>query len=768
MQIALPPHARANKGRAWPRVRRNVSRARGDVWHLCERAESFGACSRRVLVFWTLSRLLIVSNRLPVTVRVERNDVLVESSSGGLATAMRGPHTTMDSLWIGWPGDLSRLSAEQRARIDAQLAEQRTVAVTLSTQEVTRYYDGFSNSVLWPLFHYLMDKVHLDARRDWEVYRKVNQRFADAVAELYRPGDVIWIHDYQLALVPQLLRARLPNARIGFFLHIPFPSSEVFRLLPWREAILRGLLGADLIGFHTASYRHNFAFSAARVIGLDPEVDEIVYEDRVVRLGVHPIGIDAAAFAELADDESVRVEAREIHGPNDLSLALGVDRLDYTKGIPRRLLAVEQFLERQKDRASRFRYMQLAVPTRERVEAYGEFRRTVNELVGRINGHYGSLASAPIHFLHRAVTPSQLSAMYRAADVMVVTPLRDGMNLVAKEYVASRTDDTGVLILSEFAGAADELTDALLVNPYDIDSVAHALARATEMPREEQRKRMSALRRRVLDYDVHAWARDFLKALSGEKPARPATVRPGEDLVARLREAPRLSLFLDYDGTLVDIANRPDGAVPDQELQQLLIALSARPGTEVNVISERTPKDLDELLGELPVRLHAEHGFWSKTADGWKPRGDPESSWKLGVLTVLRAFAARTPGSFVEEKSTAASWHYRLSDLELASARVREIRLALVDELRAHDLELLAGTKVLEVRRRGVNKGTIVAAAPADALVVVAGDDRTDEEMFAAAERRGCSVHVGGGATSATFRLSSPAEVRRILRALLE
>ncbi len=497
-----------------------------------------------------------------MTVRVDRQDVVVEPSSGGLATALRGPHARMDSLWIGWPGDVSRATPEQRAELDAQLTKMRTVAVPLSAQEVSRYYDGFSNAVLWPLFHYLIDKVHLDARRDWEVYRAVNERFADAIANLYRPGDVVWVHDYQLALVPQMLRARVPCARIGFFLHIPFPSSEVFRALPWREAILRGLLGADLIGFHTASYRHNFAFSAARVIGLEPDLDEVPYEGRLVRLGVHPIGIDAKAFSELADAEPVRREAREIRdGSDGRALALGVDRLDYTKGIRRRLLAIERFLDRERDRAKRFRYVQLAVPTRERVEAYGDFRRTVNELVGRINGQHGSLAMSPIHFLHRAVTAEQLSALYRAADVMVVTPLRDGMNLVAKEYIASRNDDTGVLILSEFAGAADELTEALLVNPYDLDSVAHALARATAMSLDEQRRRMRALRRQVFEHDVDAWARGFLDAL-GQEPREPAatarmpTRPPPSELADVLLHASSLAFYLDYDGTLVDLANR--------------------------------------------------------------------------------------------------------------------------------------------------------------------------------------------------------------------
>lgn len=702
-----------------------------------------------------MSRLLIVSNRLPVTIK---GDTIMQSS-GGLATAMRGAHETLDSLWIGWPG------GECDAATTERLRAMRAVPVTLNAAQVTGYYDGFSNGVLWPLFHYLIDTVELDAQRDWEAYVEVNRRFADAVVEQYRSGDRVWVHDYQLALVPQMIRERIPDARIGYFLHIPFPSSEVFRLLPWREQILRGLLGADLVGFHTASFRHNFAFSAARVLGLEPEVDTVAFEDRIVRLGVYPISIDVAAFESLARDPEVLAAAREIRAANaGHRLVIGVDRFDYTKGIPRRLLAFERLLQQTKEPV---RLIQLAVPTRENVDAYAELRRTVNELCGRINAQHGTVSSVPIHLLHRSVPPKELAAMYLAADVMLVTPLRDGMNLVAKEFVASRVEEGGVLVLSEFAGAADELTDALLVNPYDLDSVASATLRALSMDARERTARMRALRAHVRAHDVHAWANSFLEDLTPEPVPRATVDPPSRSVLEQIASAERLALYLDYDGTLVGFAPTPELAAPDAELLSLLTRLTERRSTEVNIVSGRLRDDLDRFFGTLRVALHAEHGFWHRSPGGdWRPSRDADLGWKRDARAILDRLSRQTRGAFVEEKTASIAWHYRRVDPELASARLRELRLALFDLARANGLELLHGDKVIELRVAGIHKGLAVRPDPSARLVAI-GDDRTDEDMFAALPPGSIAVHVGRGETRAPFRLPSPREVRALLSALV-
>ncbi|KYF56948.1 glycosyl transferase family 1, partial [Sorangium cellulosum] len=686
-----------------------------------------------------MSRLLIVSNRLPVTVHVDQGDVSVVPSAGGLVTAMRSPHERHGGLWLGWPGDVSCLGAAQRAALEEQLRQLGTVPVHLTPVEVKRYYDGFSNGVLWPLFHYLTEKVHLDARRDWETYREVNERFTEAIVAQHRPGDRVWIHDYQLTLVPAMLRQRIPDARIGFFLHIPFPAAEVFRSLPWREQVLRGMLGADVVGFHTASYRYHFVYSAARVLGLDPDLETLAVEGREVRLGVHPISIDVDEFVRLARDEEVRAEARRIRErAQGRKIVLGIDRLDYTKGIPRRMLAIERFLEREPEPRSKVRFIQLAVPTREKVDAYADFRRTVNELVGRINGSYATLDDVPIHFLHRSMPMSEVVALYLAADVMMVTPLRDGMNLVCKEYVASRIDDTGALVLSEFAGAAAELIEALPVNPYDIDSVAATIKRALVMPPSEQRVRMQALRRRVVTHDVHRWAHRFLNDLERACSAAPEvgaarrrTDAPQLNTIASARSAPSLVVMLDYDGTLVPLAPMPELAPPDEELIADLRELAARPRTQVHVVSGRPREDLDRWLGELPICLHAEHGFFSRAAPGepWVALREASLDWKPRVRDILQGFVDRTAGSFIEEKVASIAWHYRSADPELASQMAREVPAKLEEVLRERDLELIPGRKVLEVRLRGVNKGAIVprvlATVPPEAMVVALGDDRT-------------------------------------------
>ena len=469
------------------------------------------------------SRLLIVSNRLPVTAAVDDGRIQLADAGGGLATGLGGWHGQTEALWIGWPGDVSQADPAERESLRRQLRDQRVEPVFLSSDEVDLYYDGFSNRVLWPLFHYQIDRVPVDPT-GWEAYRRVNEIFADTVAKTYQSGDAIWVHDYQLMLLPWLLRQRLPDARIGFFLHIPFPSSEVFRVLPWRREILRGLLGADLVGFHTREYLRHFATSLQRIDGIEMRDDRVHLEDRAVRLGVFPMSVDTPAFEALARDPQVAAEAAAIReDAGGRRILLGVDRLDYTKGIPRRLLALDRMFAKEPALRDAVRYIQIAVPSRGKVDSYQLFRREVEEAVGRINGASATLRSTPVHYMHQSVSRRQLVALYCAADVMIVTPLRDGMNLVAKEFVASRVDGDGVLVLSEFAGAADELEDAVVVNPYDVEAVRRAIKQALTMDGRLRRERMASLRRRVREHDVYGWAASFIERLTAVEPV---TVAP--------------------------------------------------------------------------------------------------------------------------------------------------------------------------------------------------------------------------------------------------
>ncbi|MBI4701430.1 MAG: bifunctional alpha,alpha-trehalose-phosphate synthase (UDP-forming)/trehalose-phosphatase [Deltaproteobacteria bacterium] len=725
-----------------------------------------------------MSRLLLASNRLPVTVSVDKQGMRVVPSMGGLATGLRAPHTRSGGLWIGWPGDVHRLRPEQRAAVDAQLQAMGLVPIDLSAAEVQHYYHGFANGVLWPLFHYLIDRVPA-ASHDWEAYRQVNERFAGALADRYRAGDTVWVHDYQLALVPALLRRRIPDARIGFFLHIPFPSSEVFRILSWRAEILEGMLGADLVGFHTYAYARYFATSLVRVLGLDVDLDRVWYRGREVRLGAYPMGIDAAFFESAAQEPEVVAEAAAIRGHGGgARIVLGVDRLDYTKGIPRRLLAFERLLEHEPSWRGRARFVQVAVPSRGEVPAYEQFKHQVDELVGRINGRYGTTQYVPIHYLHRGFSQKKLVALYCAADVMAVTPLRDGLNLVAKEFVACRTDLGAVLVLSEFAGAASELAEAVLVNPYDIDAVARALAQALHMSPEERAARLRAMRERVRENDVHRWVAAFLDDLGlAPVPVAPNAVEPGGgagvELVARLRGAGELVLLLDYDGTLVPLRPRPDQAAPDGELLGLLERLSRRPGTAVHVVSGRDRATLERWLGALPIGLHAEHGLWSRPKGSltWAAAVELRDEWKAYVRPVLQQISHSTPGSFVEEKSGSMAWHFRQADPGYGPYQAKELRLHLLDLLSNTPVAVVAGDKVVEIRLQGADKGAVVrrllADAPGAPLLAALGDDRTDEDMFASLPPGGLAIHVGPGPSRAPHRLADPAAARALLAELL-
>ncbi len=727
-----------------------------------------------------MPRYLIVSNRLPVTVVTAGDGYELKPSVGGLATAMTGlGGGEHDTLWIGWPGDTTALSEEMRERLDGELRGRGLVPLHLSVADVEGFYEGFSNGVLWPLFHYQIERVNMDAWRDWEAYESVNRQFAEAVAAQWREGDRIWIHDYHLMLAPAMIRRLLPKARIGFFLHIPFPSLEVFRTLPWRREVVTGLLGADLIGFHTYGYQRHFASCLLRMMSLDVVVDEFHWQGRTVRLGSFPISIDTADFITRASDPATEEAVAKITGKTPgVKLLLGVDRLDYSKGLPQRFLAIERLLEIDPTLAGRFRFVQIAAPSRTNVETYAQFRRQLDELVGRINGRFSTTDWAPIQYLYRATPIEEIIPLYCAADVMIVTPLADGMNLVAKEYLACRIHDDGVLVLSEFAGAAWELGEAVHVNPYNVHQTALALQQAILMDPAEQHARMVPMRQRIRKWDIHAWVGSFIAAM--EATARPQRetaedTPPSPADIALMHSARRLHLLLDYDGTLVPFAARPELAEPDPALLDLLRALASHPRLSVHIISGRPRTVLDGWFGSLPLGLHAEHGFWSRFAGGkWHANAVVNQSWKERIRAVMEDFAACTPGAFVEEKEAALCWHYRLADPELGRNQSRELALHLTSFLANLPVEVLRGHRIVEVRQQGANKGIILPSiltgiiASPEEFVMAFGDDRTDEDLFAALPEHCMAIKVGDGPTHATRRLRNPEAVRKFLRDLAQ
>lgn len=712
------------------------------------------------------SRKVIVSQRLPVVSGGPGKGLV--RTAGGLSSSMAGIHDPAKSVWIGYPGVIEGDSDGTQEL----LLQQGYVPVEISPLEMADYYDGVSNGILWPLFHYLIHQLPFNTA-GWRTYRAVNARFAEEVLKHYRPGDQIWVHDYHLMLVPGILRESLPEAQIGFFLHIPFPSSEIFRVLPWRDEVLRGMLGADLIGFHTLSYLRHFCSSLVRILGMEPQVDCVQHEERVVHLGAFPITIDVQAFAERARRPAVVEAASRLRAQQAESfLALGVDRLDYTKGIPRRLLAIERFFDTYPSYRGRLRFLQIAVPTRETAKSYAEFRSMVNELVGRINSKHGTVDSAPVHLLYRSVDPEELSALFVAANVMLVTPLRDGMNLVAKEFIASRVDGDGVLILSEFAGAAAQLGEAIVVNPYDIDGVAEAIFTSLEMDEAQRRARMGLLAARVAQTNARGWADSFLGALARvAHPGGSQRYDSAESIVQMLSltGARRPLLFLDYDGTVVPLAARPGLAMPDAQLLPLLRALTRKHPGRVWIVSGRHRQDLEAWIPDAEIGLVAEHGLHVREAGTWVQTQDVDLTWKEKLRPIMAAVAERTPGSQIEEKGAAIVWHYRLADPEFGRVQAQELRLHLLESFSNMPVQIVDGKKCVEARAQGVNKG-IAARAITDRigcdLIIAAGDDRTDEDLFGSMPSA-VTIKIGQGATSAKFRLRNPDALRSVLQTMV-
>jgi trehalose 6-phosphate synthase/phosphatase len=725
------------------------------------------------------SRLIVVSNRLPLTLRRVADGWRTERSPGGLATALGPVMARLQGLWIGWPGENPEGPSEDRLEALARWEKRHGfVTVDLPLALSQRFYEGYSNQTLWPLFHQFSSSLVYDPE-GWDAYVEANRRFRDAIVGRYRPGDAIWIHDYHLMLLPQLLREALPDAAIGFFLHIPFPASDLFRVLPRREELLRGLLGADCLGFQTHAHLQHFRSSLLRILGISSRMDRVETDGRFVHIEAFPVGIVPEDFTDpVQKDPAVQRQLEDLRKRfAGRHILLAVDRLDYTKGIPERLRTLRRLLERSPELRGRVVLVQIAVPSRERLPLYTDLRREVNELVGEINGGFSSAEWTPVVYLRRAISRAELVALYAAADVAWVTPLFDGMNLVAKEYVACQQGGAGALLLSEFAGAAAEMGEAFLVNPYDEERTAATLERALALPAEERRERMAALHNRVLRNNALAWSERFLAALQQAAVTRiqdgseaPLPL-PAADALAAHRTADRRLLMLDYDGTLVPFAGRPRDALPPSDLLTLLSRLASQANQQVALVSGRPRASLEAWFGGIDgLWLGAEHGavVRSPASRVWEPlRPHMPVEWKSRVLPLLEHFVDRTPGSFVEEKEYCLVWHHRMAEPEFGEWLANELVAVLEELLADTELRAVRGQKSIEVKLVWANKGEVLAhiegtgSSPSFRLAI--GDDRTDEDLFERLPPDAWTIHVGDGPSRARFRLPHPWAVRRFL-----
>jgi len=724
-----------------------------------------------------MPRTLIVSNRLPTKVLRNEEGLTFQPSEGGLATGLGSIYRQGDNLWIGWPGLFVQDEAEED-HIREELREDNMAPVFLTEAEIRDFYEGFSNSTLWPTFHYFSEFAEYE-QTHWDAYVRVNQKFCEAVLAHAGPEDTIWVHDYQLLLLPEMLRKARPEASIGFFLHIPFPSQELIRVLPWRTELLRGMLGADLIGFHTFGYMRHFLSAVTHLLGYPAQNGQIETPNRSVRVDAFPMGIDYERYAKAAaspEAEGHQAEYRE--ALRDTRVILSIDRLDYTKGIAQRLRAFDQLLQRYPEWRGQVSLIMLVVPSRDQVAQYASLKEEIDELVGRINAQYRTISWNPILYFYRSLPLEELAALYRLAEVALVTPMRDGMNLVAKEYVASRLDQRGVLILSERAGAARELSDALIINPTDVGQLVEAMHEALVMPEEEQITRMSAMQTLVKRYNVFSWTRLFMNQLAYTKMKQHTLATEKLDaaattqLLTDFKTASQRLILLDYDGTLVGFHANPQRAEPDQELRLLLRALTEVPNTRVVLISGRDRGTLDKWLGQLPVDFITEHGVWLRAAgEEWELFQAMQNDWMRELRPVLELYVARTAGSFIEEKDYSLVWHYRRADADLGDVRARELLAHLAFMTANTELQVMEGNKVLEIKNAGINKGTAaarwLARYPAD-FILALGDDRTDEDTFRALPPEAYTIKVGStGRSLARFNIGSPAEVRQLLRKLL-
>jgi len=610
----------------------------------------------------------------------------------------------------------------------------------------------------------------------FEAYYEVNRLFADRVAEIMREDDVIWVHDYQLMILPQMLRKVFPDATIGFFLHIPFPTYEIFRLIPtsWKRILIKGMLGADLVGFHTYDYVQYFINSAKMILGLDSNYNTLTYLNRLIRADLFPIGIDFNKFRAASEDKDVVAYKNELlKNFAGKKIIFSVDRLDYTKGLTYRLQGIDNFMERYSQWREKFVFILNIIPSRDNIPAYNERKRMIEEMVSTINGKYSTIQWQPILYRYNHLPFNELCGLYVAANAALITPLRDGMNLVAKEYVAS-SKEGGVLILSELTGAASELNEACLVNPTDSEEMADNIAAGLNMPLEEQKQRMQTMQQRLADYDVVQWVNDFLDQLFKTKKEQLKLKVKDLDAIAAKRlvddyqKAKKRCILLDYDGTLAPLTRIPSEASPKKELLLLLEEITSDEKNDVIIISGRDADTLQKWLGHLPLHFVAEHGSLIRYKDGdWEAQTNVSANWKNEIRPILQAFVRRCVGSLLEEKQNSLSWHYRNTNPGLGFIRSRELLNNLLQLTANTPVQVIDGNKVIELRLTGMDKGmtalkVLKKFSPDFTLCI--GDDTTDEDMFKALEKEAYTIKVGLGSTAATYNLNSQAEVMPLLR----
>lgn len=731
-------------------------------------------------------RLVIVAYRLPFKFIKSKDSYKAVQNSGGLVSAIlalsenfrKNRSATYEKIvWIGTGDNLP----ENISRDTFENENFEIVPVRIPPRLNDNYYGGFCNNLIWPLFHYFSSySVIKDSY--YEAYAEANSLFSAEVLKHIKPGDFVWIHDYQLLLLPELIRQKVPDANMGFFLHIPFPSSEIFRLLPrpWRQTIINGMLGADLVGFHTHDYSQHFIKSVKRVTGYECRQNIIFTPHKVVKADAFPIGIDYDRFHSACIGKGVQNEKEKIRKSlSGQKLVFSVDRLDYTKGLISRLRGFERFLEKFPEWKSRVVFNMVVVPSRDSIDKYKDMKKEIEAIVGQINGRFSKLDWHPIVYQYKSLSFNELVALYEISDIGLITPLRDGMNLVAKEYVASQNENPGVLILSEMAGAAAELNEALIINPGDTNEMAEAIHAALRMSSEEKVNRISRMQKRIATYNVFTWAHDFFdQAFDIRQYQKIMKVKLiNEDISRKIREdyhkSDRRILFLDYDGTLVEFTKDPEMAILDKNTREIIRMLNSDPKNHVVIISGRAKEFLENQFSGISVTLVAEHGYFIKApGKDWVSTMNIDVQWKEVVMPIMQEYVNRCHGSFIEEKTGSLVWHYRNADSDFAELRLNELRDDLAEIIRYKtDFEILEGIKILEVKSGRYDKGIAAAELISKEyydFILAAGDDNTDEFLFQALPDSAYSIRVGLRPSFAKFNIRDIDSLLKFLSSLTE